>query len=218
MKQIAILLLLFPVTVGAATPSKSFINGLTNDGVNITCDLPAAQQMKNIGSKLDDAGMCVFTAIEMAARYAGLEQMRGWRDWCAAKYDGGGWPDKVDQCLADWFKEKGLAPIPYLNAQGLDKTKVRELLSLCNKTRRFASFTYGYSPRYGQYIQHMSNVVMFSDKYGVVLDNNFIGENKYEWVQTDELVRRAIVPNKSAWIFVWLHQGPPPSPRNKMVP
>src|SRR5579885_3641356 len=47
--------------------SGSWVNGVTCKGLSITCDLPNHQQMKNIGSKLDGAGMCVFTSIEHAA-------------------------------------------------------------------------------------------------------------------------------------------------------
>lgn len=208
---LSLYVILMPAVVDAQT---SFINGLSHDGVSITADLPGNQHIRNIGSKIDDAGMCVFSSIEMAALHAGLEQMRGWRDWCAARYPGGGWPEKVDRCLADWFKAKNIAPIPYLNADGLNSAKVAEILDLCDKTGRMACSTYGYSPRYGQRIQHMVCFPAFKDKYGVVLDNNFPGETAYEWVQRKELVRRSIYPNPSAWIFVWLHQGPPPSPRN----
>jgi hypothetical protein len=59
---------------------------------------------------------------------------------------------------------------------------------------------------------------MFKADYGVVLDNNFPGEDRYEWVTRPELIRRTIYPNRSAWVFVWLHQGPPPSPKNKVSP
>ena len=79
------------VTFVVAQPSgnKSVVNGVTMEGDSITADLPESEHIKNIGSRLDGAGMCVFSSIEMAARYQGLEEMRGWRDWCAAKYRGG---------------------------------------------------------------------------------------------------------------------------------
>ncbi len=206
----AMLLLLSLTTLGFG--QNSFINGLTHEGFDITADLPGSQQIRNIGSKRDGAGMCVFSSIEMAALHAGLEQMRGWRNWCAAKYDGGGWPEKVDQTLAAWFKEKALSPIPYVQYQGKEPGKV---LDLIDKTGRMACITYGYSPRYGGPIQHMTCCVMFRGKYGVVLDNNFPGEDRYEWCLRTELLRRTIYPNTSAWVFAWLPPGPPPSPRNK---
>jgi hypothetical protein len=211
-KFLCIALTLFLAAEQSASQT-SFINGLSHNGENITCDLPGSQQFKNIGSKLGDhAGMCVFTSIEMAALHAGLEQMRGWRDWCAANYTGGGWPERVDELLDAWFKHKNLNPIPYIQYEGKNPETI---LDLCEKTGRMAGITYGYSPRYGGPIQHMTDCVMFKSDYGVVLDNNFIGEDRYEWVTRKELIRRTIYPNRTAWVFVWLSPGPPPSPKNK---
>lgn len=200
---------------GPAPKSGSWVNGITHDGVDISCDLPDDQQMKNIGSKLGrHAGMCVFSAIEMAARYQGLEQMRGWRDWCAAKYEGGGYPDKVDACLAAWFKAKKISPIPYMQYEG---KKPEDVMSVIDRTNRMACITYGYSPRYGGRIAHMVNGILYQEKYGVVLDNNFPGERQYEWMTTGELVRRMRLQmngsSGSAWVFVWLTPGPPPPPK-----
>ncbi len=204
-----------------ADSHNSFINGIVHGGESITCDLPGSQQIRNIDSKIPTinrrgkktySGMCVFTSIEMAALYSGLEQMRGFRDWCAENYEGGGWPDKVDECLKAYFTAKGIAPIRYIQYEGADPEKI---LDLCEKTGRMASMRYGYSPRYGEPIQHMVNLVMFRNDYGVVLDNNFIGEDRYEWVARKELLRRSVYPNKVAWVFAWLPPGPPPSPRNK---
>lgn len=205
-----VLLALSVPTLGFS--QSSFINGLTHNGETITCDLPGSQHIQNIGSKVNGAGMCVFSSIEMAALYSGLEQMRGWRNWCATSMKGGGWPERVDDYLAKWFTAKNLAPIPYIQYEGKNPEAV---LDLCDKTGRMAGITYGYSPRYGTSIQHMTNAVMFKGDFGVVLDNNFPGEDRYEWVARKELIRRTIYPNNSAWVFVWLHQGPPPSPRNK---
>ena len=207
--------LLFLICSRSASAQSSFINGLTHQGYDITADLPGSQQIRNIGSKRDGAGMCVFSAIEMAALHCGLEEMRGWRNWCAANYKGGGWPAKVDKCLADWFHAKQLAPIGYVQYQGRDPAKI---LDLIDKTGRMGCMTYGYSPRYGGPIQHMTNCVMFREKYAVVLDNNFPGEDRYEWMERKELVRRTIYPNASAWVFCWTPAAPPPSPRNLKPP
>lgn len=223
MKNILAVLVL--LVSGQAFGQNSFVNGLSHEGESITCDLPGSEHIKNIGSKIASrdgfgrryyAGMCVFTSIEMAAIYSGLEQMRGYRDWVASHYEGGGWPDKVDETLDAYFKAKKISPIQYLQYQPNSKKDVAKILDLCEKSGRMAGMQYGFSPRYElPSIQHMANSVMFRGGHGVVLDNNFIGESSYEWVERDELLRRAIFPNKGAWIFVWLHCGPPPSPRNK---
>lgn len=217
----AVLVLFFafgPALAFQAEQAKktSWIAGASYDGVSVTCDLPDDQQMKNIGSKLDGAGMCVFTSIEVAARYQGLEQMRGFRDWAAAKYKGGGWPEKVDQLLGAWFKAKGITPIPYVQYQGKSP---EALLELANRTNRMVCITYGYSPRYGsKAISHMVNGILY-DKYGVVLDNNFPGERNYEWMNPDEFVKRMRADARgrsgAAWVFVWATPGAPPPPKTQ---
>ena len=158
--------------------------------------------------------MCVFSSLEMAALSQGLEQMRGFRDWCAANYPGGGYPSKVDKLLAAWFKHKGIEPIPYYQFQGADPGPVLEMI---DKTGRMACITYGYGERYGRTIAHMVNSPCYR-KYGCVLDNNFPckpgDENQYEWMDRDELVRRMKIGTGQAWIFVWLTPPPPPAPRS----
>ena len=42
--------------------------------------------------------MCVMSSLEMAARWANLEQLRGLRDWCAQQ-PGGAYPAEVDKQL-----------------------------------------------------------------------------------------------------------------------
>lgn len=223
MKRIATLFVLVASAVLVWLPSEradaqakksSWIAGPVYDGVAITCDLDEREHIKNIGSKLDGAGMCVFSSIEVAARYQNLEEMRGWRDWCAQNYRGGGYPKKVDDLLNAWWKKKGLAPIPYLQYEG---TTPETLLSLANKTNRMACITYGYSPRYGKGgIAHMVNGVLFG-KYGVVLDNNFPGENNYEWMLPAEFVKRMRADPSGrpgpAWVFIWTTTGAPPPPK-----
>lgn len=218
------LALIAPVAAGQLTGSSQ-IAGPSHDGQEITCDLPPQEQFKNVGSKKDGAGMCVFTSIEMAARYQGLEQMRGWRDWCAANYTGGGWPQRVDQLLAAWGKHKNITIPPYYQYEGKDPSPI---LSLVDKTGRMASITYGYSPRYGGQIAHMVCCPAFraNGKYGVVLDNNFVAqragdgwkEDIFEWMPQAELVRRMKLTGGTAWAFVWLTSPPPPPPRNLKLP
>src|SRR4051812_18534744 len=117
MRWIAILLLLAVPSLSYAQLDKSWVNSVTDKGVSITCDLPESQQMKNIGSRVDGAGMCVMSSIEMAARYQNLEELRGLRDW-ASQFRGGAYPQKVDQQLAQYFKLKNITPIPYMQYEG----------------------------------------------------------------------------------------------------
>ncbi len=204
--------------VGDPSGRKAVIAGPTFDGNDVAVDLPAQEQIRNIGSKIDGAGMCVFSSIEMGARAQGLEEMRGWRDWCAANFSGGGWPERVDDYLKKWGKHKGIKIPDYLQYEDKDPEK---LLEVIHKTRRMACITYGWGERYGQGISHMVCSPAYG-KWGVILDNNFVAkksgdkwdENIYEWLTREELVRRAKLGGGRAWVFVWLAPPPPPPSKN----
>ena len=189
----------------------SSVGGRTKDGAELTCDLPGRDHIRNIGSKLDGAGMCVFSAIEMAARWQGLEEWRGFRDWCAANFPGGGYPQKVDKLLAAYAKAKGIAVPAYVQYEG---PNVDEVVGAADRTGRMPCITYGYSPRYRGSIAHMTNCVRFAGKWSVCLDNNYPGEEAYEWMDPAEMTKRITHPNGSGWVFVWLGPCPPPVPHN----
>jgi hypothetical protein len=189
---------------------SSFINGRAHDGEELTCDLPAAEHLRNTGSNADGRGLCVMTSIEMAGRWQGLDQLRGLRDWCARE-PGGAYPAKVDRQIKEFCAAKKIAVPPYLQYEGRDP---RPILDLCERTGRMACMTYGWSPRYGGPIAHMTCCPKFGGRWAVCLDNNFPGDNSYEWMSKDELLRRVVYPGGSGWIFVWLAPPPPPPPHN----
>jgi len=205
-----ILSLLLVFLSAAPMNRASFVNGRAHAGEELTSDLPASEHLRNIGSAVDQRGMCVMTSIEMAARWQGLESMRGLRDWCA-KEAGGAYPAKVDRQLKAFCASRGM-PVPaYLQYEG---RSVTTLLELCERTGRMACITYGYSPRYGGTIAHMICCPKFGGRLAVCLDSNFPGESGYEWMSRDELVRRVTYPTGSGWLFVWLAPPPPPPPHN----
>ena len=193
---------------------SSFVNGRSHEGEELDCDLPGAMHIKNIGSKLDGAGMCVFSSIEMAALLQGMDEWKGCRDWWASKYPGGGYPSKVDKLVKAYADQKHIPLPPYVQWEGKDP---RPILTTLAKTGRMACITYGYSPRYGGgRIAHMVCSPKFSGQYAVVLDNNFPGESAYEWMSKDELVKRMGAgpgSNGSSWVFAWLTAPPPPPPK-----
>lgn len=220
MKKLALILLallICPFALAQVNRSAK-LAGTSYDGQGITCDLAPQEQFRNIGSKIDNAGMCVFSSIEMAAKAQGIEQMRGFRDWWASVSRGGGWPQQVDKSLDAWWKHKQIEPIPYYQYEGREPEKV---LALIDKTSRMACVTYGWSERMG-YGSHMVNCSTFRGKYAVVLDNNFPSiktadgwnENIYEWMSKEELCRRAKLTGGSAWIFCWLVPPAPPPARS----
>ncbi len=198
--------------------NSSFVGGRTHAGEVLDCDLPESEQMKNIGSLLDGAGMCVMSSIEMAARFQNMDvRWRGLRDFCA-KEKGGGWPERTVEQLAAYAKAKGM-PDPtgqYLQYEGPDPYPIVEAAL---RSGRMACITYGTSPRYNQgSIAHMVCCVKAgSGQYSVVLDNNFPGENNNEWMFNTELKRRITYPRRIGWVFVWLTPPPPPSPKNNTM-
>ena len=207
MKSCIIWLLAWPV---ALSGQSSVIGGRSYQGEELTCDLPGPEMMRNRAGR-DGAGMCVMTSIEMAGRWQGLDDYRGLRDWCAREA-GGAYPQKVDRQLAAYAKAKNLPAPRYVQYEGPGP---EALLELCGRTGRMACVTYGRSPRYGAApIAHMVCCPHFSARLAAILDNNFPGENSYEWMSPKEAAARMRYPGKTAWVFVWLAPTPPPVPKN----
>ncbi|VTS03249.1 hypothetical protein [Tuwongella immobilis] len=196
------------VLAGIALAGPSTVGGPTFQGESLTVDLPVSEHIRNIGSRVDGAGMCVNSSLEMAARWAGMEDWRGFRDW-SAQWPGGSYPGKVDEQIAAYAKLKGLEPPRYVQYEGKDPAPI---LALADKTGRMASVTYGRSPRYGGTIYHMVCCPKFGSKSAAILDNNFPGN--YEWMSPDEAVSRIKHATGQGWVHVWLTPPPPPPPTN----
>lgn len=190
----------------------AIVNVAEYKGKEFTCDLPAYEHMKNIGSKVDGAGMCVWSSQEHAAIYQCMEDFRGVRDYWADRERGGGWPQRNDDQIPRYAKAKGVSTPAFLQIETSDVNKIRQAMTLISKTGRMACITYGYSPRYRSGISHMTNCVHFDQNIAVCLDNNFPGS--YEVMSSDEIIRRMKATSGSAWIFVWLTSPPPPAPKN----
>lgn len=194
-----------PQTHGAKVGGTMAPDGKTE----IQIDLPADQHLRNKGGS-DGAGLCVFTSIEHAARWANVKQLIGFRDWMR-RYPGGGYPDKVTAKINQICKERGL-PVPdYIQIQGRDL----ELLKAALQNGRLVSVTYSRSPtgRYGgATIAHMVNLVHADTRHFAVLDNNYPGVDKYEWMTPQEFVR--CCNPRGYWAVILLPPGPPPPPRN----
>jgi hypothetical protein len=209
-KRIALLLILFiPFSVNGG---ESKIGGRTSpDGKEeIMLDLPGSEHMKNAGGMGprgpgSGSGLCVFTSIEMAGRWANEEALRGLQQKMTHE-EGGGWPSKVDAILAKYAPD-----VRYVQYSGTDPS----ILKLALKTGRMPGVTYGYSPRYGSRISHMVNLVHFSDKWAAVLDNNFPGEDQYEWMRPDEFLYRWKLGDTKGWAVIPLAPPPPPIPLNR---
>src|SRR5438046_1817956 len=77
------------------------------------------------------------------------------------------------------------------------------------RSGRMPCVTYGYSPRYvgppnpGGRIAHMVDCVHYSAAWVAVLDNNFPGDDQYEWMKPDEFQRRWMLGNPNGgWVVL----------------
>ncbi len=172
----------------------------------IQIDLPGSQQMKNTGGR-DGAGLCVFTSIEHAGRWQNVDSILGLQQKMTRE-QGGGYPSKVEKMLAKYCDGA-----QYLQYEGSDPA----LIKLALTTGRMPSVTYGYSPRYTGKIAHMVNAVHLTEKWAAILDNNFPGETKYEWMSPAEFKKRW-VSGGGGWAVVVIAPPPPPMPVNESEP
>lgn len=156
-------------------------------GITARDALPASLHLQNVGGS-DGLGLCVFTSIGHSARYQGIEELADLRDWMR-RHPGGGWPEKVDRVL-----DVKLGPdhgIEYLHVQGADAYPLLERAA-CEGLMPCVSL--GYSERYpelGYAIDHMVNLAHLDDRYACVFDNNFIGDDRYEWMSRAEFEIRS---------------------------
>lgn len=185
---------------------------ISPDGsVEVTVDLPLDQRIRNIGSRVDGAGMCVMSSVEMAARWANLRHLRGLRDWCAREA-GGAWPEKVDRQLRAYAQQNNLQVPRYVNYVGASP----EILEAALATGRMPAVTYSGrdNVRYSRSIAHMVNLVHLDANWAAILDNNGIGEQELIWMSRQEFLERWRDNRGSGWAVIWLAYPPPPPPVN----
>jgi hypothetical protein len=199
--------------IPAAQAQRATIGGPRHpDGTEITCDLPASEMLKNKGGSDGrggpgtGSGLCVFTSLDMAARWQNCTALIGFRDFMT-HYPGGGYPAKVDQMIPRMAQSKGLPTPQYVQHTGGDPA----LLDLALKTGRMPCITYGYSERYGGPIAHMVCLVYLGPKWACILDNNFPKPDQLEWMERDELLRRWKMMG-GGWCVILLAPPPPPIP------
>jgi hypothetical protein len=161
---------------------------------------------KNIGSRIDGAGMCVFTAAEFMFLQLGMNEFKGFRDWCAAKYPGGGYPSKLAKCVKEFCAAKHIPEPELRQYEGSDPAFVQTALA----NGWMPGVTLFHSPRYGAgKIYHMTNCVLMNGQFVEIQDNNF---KPIEVCGFEEGLRR-IKDNGQYWSFVIVgHPAPPPVP------
>ena len=183
------------------------------DGSAAQIDYPADQWIRNIGSKIDGAGMCVFSSFEMMCRWAGLEEFRGFRDWCAQNYPGGGYPEKLAKLVKAYCAKKGIQEPVLYQYEGNDPKVIEQVM----RTGRFACITLYNSKRYGGRISHMVNCGHADGRIGCIVDNNQMGRDSippYEWFPSTQALMQACGAGGRVWV-AWIERpGAPPMPRN----
>lgn len=189
-------------------------------GVKATCDLPASQHLQNLGGNdrtRDNPrgepgrglGLCVFTAVEIAARWQWVPALHGFRDWMT-HHPGGGHPDKLDQMARAFCRDRRASVPVYVQHTGGDEA----FLDLAVKTRRLPAITYAgmdgfYKDALGRdvWINHMVNLAHFDAETAAIIDNNRPGV--WVWMTRKDLLVRWRARG-GGWAIALLAPPPPP--------
>lgn len=188
----------FSAEVEAFTPGGP----VAPDGTKATVDIPAARHIRNVGGS-DGAGLCVFSSIAVEADWQNVRVLDGFREWMR-KRPGGGWPDKVDQMLSQFCRERGVTLPEYVQHTGGDEAFLEKALA----TRRCPCVTYaGRDDFYRGPIAHMVNLVHLDATRAAIVDNNRPGV--WVWMTRAEFLQRWRAM-QGGWAFVLLSPPPPP--------
>lgn len=184
-------------------------------GEEIHIDLPEELHRRNTSSR--GQGCCVFTSIHHASLWQRIPQLEEFPKWLQKHgLTGGGYPGNVEERINKICKERGAQVPPYIQIFGAVEDDLR-ILEAATKSGRLPTVTYGISPTPGRYrgrIAHMVSLPHADLEKGefCVLDNNFTGVAKYEWMNKAEFVRAYTSGGRSGWSVILLDHGPPPVP------
>lgn len=202
------------ITLGAVVGG----NIAPDSKTEIHVDLPNNLHRANISSGPPGTrpqGCCTHTSVHHAAVWQNVKPLQEFATWVKSKnLPGGTHPKMMDDRIKMICKEKGV-PVPdYIALEG--GKELLDVLKVALKSGRMVSVTYSFSPtgRYGGgRISHMVNLVHLDDRYAAILDNNHIGDTKYEWLSIDEFVR-TFTGGRAGWAIILLDPGPPNLPWN----
>lgn len=186
------------------------IGGFTSpDGKEqMQCPLPGNLHQRNTGGS-DGAGLCVYASARHTGRWQSDPLFDAMFDWMR-NYPGGSYPDKFAATLKACAKQKGLVVPDYIQIEDNDI----EVLKLACRNGYMPGVTYGYSPTgryFGRRISHMVSLAHASDDWFAVLDNNYPGENNFEWLKPSEF-KGAHIAGGGGWKIILLTVPPPPKP------
>ena len=190
------------VTLPPPLPAQDFRpGGPTDGGVRAVCDPPAAQHIRNVGGS-DGAGLCVFTAAELASRWQS-SALDGFQTWMRRR-PGGGWPEKLEEMLSQFCRETRRTIPEYVQHTGGDE----DFLDLAMKTGRMPCVTYaGRDDFYRSRIAHMVNLAHLDESRAAIIDNNRPGV--WVWMSRRDFLSRWRDMN-GGWAVVFLDPPPPP--------
>lgn len=201
-----------PSAPASGLPPGATIGGnVAPDGTEIQIDLPGDLHVKNRGGS-DGAGLCVFASMHHSGVWSDEPVFDQIFEFMFRR-PGGSHPAKTDAMIALLCRERGLPKPHYIQIEGSDV----EILKLACRSGRMPAVTYSFSPsgRYNrQRIAHMVNLVHADDRWFAILDNNYPGPQRYEWLTPDEF-RRSYTGGRSGWAIIPLRNGPPPPPQNQ---
>lgn len=198
--------LIATLLIVAAGSDRAIIGGRVDPSshVELAIDLPGSQHLHNKTGR-DGSGLCVFASMDMAARWQHVQPLIGILEKMRS-HAGGGWPDKVDSVIQEYY------PGYHDYAQAEGRNSGITLMEWAIRTNRMACVTYGYSERYGGRVSHMVCLVHLDANRACILDNNFPGVDKYEWMDRDEFLRRWNMDG--GWAYVFFAPPPPPALTN----
>jgi hypothetical protein len=179
----------------------------------IHIDLPGRFHQKNRGGS-DGAGLCVFASLRHTGLWANNTVFASLFRFMWTR-PGGGYPSKVDKMIADYCAANGQPKPSYVQIESGDL----EVLKAACAAGKMPGVTYSKSPtgRYGgRSISHMVSLVHADDNWFCVLDNNYIGEDQYEWMTPAEFTK-TYTSGRKGWAVILLDNGPPPAPRSSAV-
>lgn len=170
---------------------------LEYNGVKASVQIPAELHIRNEGSAVDGAGLCVGSSLLINGAYQGVPGMDQGKDsewWRYLKSrPGGSYPGKLEADLKKLYPNE-----KWISWEG----NVTDLIAEYTRKGYPVAATmntgllYYWSP-----IHHMVSVVHLDDKYACVVDNNNPG--KGHWMAREDYDRR-FVDGRVGWLFIWL--------------
>lgn len=174
--------------------------------------MPGNLHQQNTGGS-DGYGLCVFASCRHAGRWQSDPLFEYIFDYMRTQ-PGGGYPDKLTAMLRAAAQKQGFSIPTYIQVEDNDI----EIFKVATANGFMPCSTYGYSPsgRYGgKRIAHMVSITHATDNWFCVLDNNYIGENNFEWMRPNEFQKVYGFPSGKGWSVYLLVNPPSPAPRNK---